>query len=415
MPDTSEAGDGHKEGDRMGYVLTIGFSMVLWVASMAYAEAASYYVSPSGGGSTCSSGAPCSLNTGIGRLTAGDTLFLKGGTYSLILGHDPDNPPAGTPNQIPSGTSWSSVVTIAAAPGETPIIPGIWLQYARYIVIDGKGLLVLDGQLKFGIGIALGGHHIRVQSTEIRNFREQGILGCDDGFCEFINMNVHDNGNGTCFGDGLCHGLYTHGQAVTVDGGRWYNHFDGYGLHFYPNPSHTTVRNARVYSNRDGMVIQGDRSAKVYNNIVYNNWFIGIRANSSMSQWHNNTIYNNGEAGIYIDKDGNDVRNNIIFNNRGEGNIVNLGSNTLSNNLTTNPKFVNAGTGDFRLQAGSPAIDMGVTISAVTTDFDKRPRPQGTRFDIGAYEYTGSAPRPLSASTTTDFKTRRNVGKVRAR
>jgi hypothetical protein len=112
---------------------------------------------------------------------------------------------------------------------------------------------------------------------------------------------------------------------------------------------------------------------------------------------NDNQIYNNTIVGgvLYVRDNGNRVQNNIAT-----GGIENLGSNTLSNNLQSDPGFVNAAGGNFRIAtAGSPAIDTGVGLSAVTTDFDKRPRPQGARFDIGAYEYTGSAPRPLSAPT----------------
>ncbi len=41
----------------------------------------SYYVSPSGSGTTCSSGSPCSLQEGINRAQAGEGVILLGGTY----------------------------------------------------------------------------------------------------------------------------------------------------------------------------------------------------------------------------------------------------------------------------------------------------------------------------------------------
>jgi hypothetical protein len=45
-----------------------------------------------------------------------------------------------------------------------------------------------------------------------------------------------------------------------------------------------------------------------------------------------------------------------------------------------------AGDGDFRLAAGSPAIDHGVPLGQ-TIDFDRHPVPVGFAPDIGAYEY----------------------------
>ncbi len=63
---------------------------------------------------------------------------------------------------------------------------------------------------------------------------------------------------------------------------------------------------------------------------------------------------------------------------------------TAQNNLfgdTYDPKFVNLPGFDFRLQAGSSAIDAGTAIPEVSTDSAGTPRPKGAAYDIGAYEY----------------------------
>lgn len=54
---------------------------------------------------------------------------------------------------------------------------------------------------------------------------------------------------------------------------------------------------------------------------------------------------------------------------------------------TLNPLFVNAAGGNFRLQSNSPLIDLGTTLPQVTNDYDGVHRPQGPRYDIGAFEY----------------------------
>lgn len=61
-----------------------------------------------------------------------------------------------------------------------------------------------------------------------------------------------------------------------------------------------------------------------------------------------------------------------------------------SSNLAVGTEsFVNDKGGDFRLTAGSPAIDAGEDLSAkgVGCDVTGKPRPAGKAFDIGAYEY----------------------------
>jgi hypothetical protein len=54
--------------------------------------------------------------------------------------------------------------------------------------------------------------------------------------------------------------------------------------------------------------------------------------------------------------------------------------------ITSNPLMVNPIT-DFHLQSTSPAINAGSASGAPTTDFDGNARPQGSAYDIGAYEY----------------------------
>ncbi|MFN8010463.1 MAG: choice-of-anchor Q domain-containing protein [Holophagaceae bacterium] len=54
--------------------------------------------------------------------------------------------------------------------------------------------------------------------------------------------------------------------------------------------------------------------------------------------------------------------------------------------LTLDPRFVNPGQLNFRLQAGSPCIDAGPSLTTVTSDWDGVPRPKGAASDIGAFE-----------------------------
>jgi parallel beta-helix repeat protein len=67
------------------------------------------------------------------------------------------------------------------------------------------------------------------------------------------------------------------------------------------------------------------------------------------------------------------------------------------NNISANPLFLSAGTFDFHLQAGSPAIDYGNSSAPLlpVTDLDGNPRQQNTkgslsRVDMGAYEHAGT-------------------------
>jgi hypothetical protein len=65
--------------------------------------------------------------------------------------------------------------------------------------------------------------------------------------------------------------------------------------------------------------------------------------------------------------------------------LKDLGGN---GNTNGDPMFVDSAHGDFHLKLGSAAIDAGdPSLVSIDRDFDATHRPQGTRSDIGAFEY----------------------------
>src|SRR4029077_18880698 len=147
-----------------------------------------------------------------------------------------------------------------------------------------------------------------------------------------------------------------------------------------------------------------------YNNIVYGN-AVGIktRYGATGTLIYNNTVtgngLHNGDGGISIGGTSSNssnviVRNNISYGNNGAADYLDMGVATTAdhNLLGINPLFVNATANNYHLQAGSPAIDAGVTLTQVPVDFDGVTRPQGPAYDIGAYEF------PVSSGVTTHLK-----------
>jgi hypothetical protein len=97
---------------------------------------------------------------------------------------------------------------------------------------------------------------------------------------------------------------------------------------------------------------------------------------------------------------GNIVDNNVSFANPSADVSPNDGSGgTMSlspvNWRRGNPNLINPAGGDFRVGAGSSAINIGTTLTEAATDAAGERRPQGAAYDIGAFEYRRSPLRNL--------------------
>jgi parallel beta helix pectate lyase-like protein/pectate lyase-like protein len=366
------------------------------------------------------------LNRGASALVPGDTLLVKPGTYveSLL-------------DTIPSGKDWNSPVVIQASdPANRPILkpnPGAgWVlhfqayrgQNQRYIVVDG---FVLDAAnvTHDVVKITGGANHIRLMNSEVKNAPNQGILTSEPGsdYNEFINLDIHDNGDDAQFE----HGLYISTANNIVDRCT-IHHNAGYGLHFYSGdpayqPNNNVARNNRLYDGQGrygGIILSvGDSNvvynniiydtpsgiqvgykasnAKVYNNVVYgltggtagagNGVGIYVFANNTSNSIYNNIVSRNSGVGIRNESTGNTlIKNNLTYANSQD--MVNNGTAGLSDNIAgRDPLFVDPASRNFHLQAASPAIDAGLVMAEVNADADGIARPFGAAPDIGAYEY----------------------------
>jgi hypothetical protein len=160
----------------------------------------------------------------------------------------------------------------------------------------------------------------------------------------------------------------------------------------------------------NGMTVFGRGENDIYNNIIIDagksGIFVDERTELLGSGYRilNNTIIRPKDVGIRIYSDlvpMNIVRNNIVAS---PGAYSTLGatayllklrtvvidaSNNYNTQSITSVKFVDPGTGNYRLQTGSPAIDKGKSISTynVLKDFYGGARLKGTYYDIGASEF----------------------------
>lgn len=228
-----------------------------------------------------------------------------------------------------------------------------------------------------------------------------------------------------------------------------------YDLHIHDNIIHDTQCDGIVMTTVDPSM----GTVELYNNIIYNAgtgpsnaentgaWMCiyvlggdpdGYGPGSGMIDVYNNTLYDCGnwtnppygesEGMLLWANQGNTfksmrIRNNIVYastvspycadlvcggitgsNNIFYGNGALPASGAISDSIGANPHLTSLSLTDpnFQLQSTSPAIDAGVTISGLATDFDGITRPQGSAFDIGAYEYLQKVPAiTLSAASAS--------------
>jgi Right handed beta helix region len=357
------------------------FLVLLGVSSTPVAWGATYYVATNGNDSNPGTASQPfrTIQKAANSVRPGDTVNVMpgdygGGTkgvYTTISGT------ATARIRFVSPTKWGAKITATYAG---------WTNEGAYVDIEGfdiSGELSLYGILNWASNVRIINNHVHdiAMTTSFCNTNGSGGVGIDNGGGgstgnEITGNVVHHLGLNVCPAGVGAHAIYNVSSNTVIAGNLVYR-ANNWGIMSY------------MPSNRPINVV-------IKNNVAHSNGVGGIAAYQvSNHKFYNNTVYNNS---IVENGNGNEIRNNIVFG----GNIDSGGSNTvLSNNLVgVNPKFVNASTGDFRLQTGSPGIDTGVNLSgnAVITDIEGVSRPQGCCYDMGAYEYGSSGTSPTLIS-----------------
>ena len=160
-------------------------------------------------------------------------------------------------------------------------------------------------------------------------------------------------------------------------------------------PSHgIVIRNNLAHRDYAGIKVgtwySDSNGAPVFDVLVINNtisrcdYGLVVRPYlESTVAWRNNIVV--GALGAFVNTGGwavGEVDHNLYFGG---------GVGPDAHAMTLDPQFVNAEAGDFRLGAGSPAIDAGdpttTTAEAGLLDLAGNPRIAGGRVDLGALEY----------------------------
>src|SRR5437773_819613 len=267
---------------------------------------------------------------------------------------------------------------------------------------------VLDGQNNYSAKvIEIGTNYVRVEGFEVKGSNHYGVdPSTSTHDIEIVGNNIHDVGR-YCESSGIgLSAIDAYSDNLLIDGnwvhdiGRfaagengcqpgndyWMNHDHGV---YTGQGTNVIIRNNVFYNITRGWRLQhyGSSVDQLY---IVNNTFafpnpnrdgqIILAATTTNLYIQNNIFYQPGQnVGISGTSSGAHIDHNLSTGTVGGGGIG-------SNIENTDPQFVNPSALDFRLQAGSPAVDAGTILSIVLGDFLGSIRPQGAGYDIGAFE-----------------------------
>jgi hypothetical protein len=130
-------------------------------------------------------------------------------------------------------------------------------------------------------------------------------------------------------------------------------------------------QNTVVENGKDGIVVGGELKWSSNDNLVVNNIVAFNKAWGIRTYWEDRT------------GSGNRALRNLVFRN-GDGAFWFPGGGMSARlSIRVNPRFV--GDGNFRLRAGSPAVNRAISTFSMRSDITGRTRPRG-RGDLGAFE-----------------------------
>jgi hypothetical protein len=310
---------------------------------------------------------------------------------------------AGTTVHVAAGTYYGNVSTRVSGTASNRVIFQSDTKWGAKIIGSGtEAMWTNNGNYVDIVGFDISGpgrHGVLnyASNTSVRNNHVHNLTlsgGCTgNGGAGIVNA-TYTGSNGDVIGN-VVHDIAKPGQCNGVQGiytsnygGKIMNNIvyrvSAYGIHLWHAATDVLIANNTVFANGSssmgGGIVVGDgdapggvqvKNTKVINNIVVNNPRGGIQQYC--------------DSGSCIGT-GNVTANNLVY---GNGTNISLRVGSATGTISADPKFVSynpAGTGDYRLQATSPAINKGTATSAPTTDILGVARPKGGAFDIGAYE-----------------------------
>ena len=433
--------------------------------------ASTYYVSQNGSkGNPGTEAYPWqTLQYAAGRVEAGDSVLVANGTYagfSISTAGDSLNP-------IVFKASGSEVLINQAAQRDN-----IEVYLAHYVVIEG---FIVSNAERAGISV-LGYADNECLNVTIRNNKclNNGKWGIFTAYAKGVVIESNETA-----GSGIEHGVYiSNSSDYPILRNNNAHHNNGSGIQINADPafagdgivSFALVENNVCYENGAGggaaLNFASIRNCIIKNNLMYDNhaggmafWDDGFGNNMGCkdNKIYNNTVImpSNGRWALNMinTSTGNEIINNILLHkgNRGgleidassmdglvsDYNILSLVSsneNRISltdwqnqsgqdlHSFSASPEELFVGSADYHLKDHSPAIDKGLNLVEVKTDFEGDARPAGSFTDIGADEFVatgiesnippqkvenlkllGNYPNPFNGNTVIKYRLNKNL------
>lgn len=318
---------------------------------------------------------------------------------------------AGTLRYVPSGGSPNyatiALANTAASAGDTIILTANDTEQVttlKSLVIQGSSQSITwsnNGTL-MNFSSVIG--PISIMNLTLNNTGTTGSIIADSNnsmSVSIINCTLESTGgtSGAYITDNNNYNLYLYGSKLIGNA----NSSGGVYVQNGSGSNNWYIINSLVYgfTKNTSFAIQDNNSNSVIlNSDIVNNYFGYSQTNGSSAPitdtvfYCTNTDYTSGKV-------------------TGDYNALHLGAAIGTHSLTAiaNSVFNNYASNDFTLPAGSALIDKGTSTSTggVTADIIGTTRPQGTAYDIGAYEYVPPTPTQTPtntpASTPTDTAT----------
>jgi hypothetical protein len=240
---------------------------------------------------------------------------------------------------------------------------------------------IVDSAHWDGIQVGSASEDCEIYNNKVTNF------GVDCTYAQNNGIQIGGGTTGKCYNNYIANGS---GCGIIVFGtgnNDFYNNIIvNAGYNYFPTDSTKRVHGILC---DDRATIPGS-SFNFYNNTIITPKTDGIRLMSTISRnnkFFNNVILKPGSLKSYSKYS----KENPYINIGSKAGVDAVVSHNYLDKDLVNIKFVDAPNGNYRLSAGSPAIDAGMDLLlyGINYDLDNHPRPSGSAFDAGAFEFQG--------------------------